>query len=156
MRVPGVRWWLVSMLALLVAVGALAAACGGSKGGSDEAKIRSRLDTFVNHFNKGDANGIISDIAPDQRKGCDPKQIEAAFAMIKGFTGGQAKITLKDVKIKSISGNTADVDVTSVLEGVGSAPATPETSSGKMSKSGGNWYIDTEGQGCQGLNMSGS
>jgi hypothetical protein len=120
-------------------LGGVAACGGGVSGGSADDKIKSRMQSFVDHLNKGDAKGLINDLAPDQRNGCNEGQIQQALGIFKGV-----KFELKDVKSKNISGNNGEAEFTVVL--AGQASDSPDTQ--KLIKSGNDWYLDNEGKSC--------
>jgi hypothetical protein len=136
----GQRWWGVmgGLALLLVLVMGGAAACGGD---DDKGKIKARAESFFNHVNKADAKGLINDLPPDIRKGCNEGDIKKAAEELKAFN-----FKMKEIKNTNVNGNnaTADITVSSTIEGKTSDDTTPQ----KFLKVDDNWYIDNEGKTC--------
>src|SRR6266511_272216 len=102
------RWKTAAILVPLLAFAALdVAACGGGGGGSDNDKVQARVRSFFDHVTKGDAKGLINDLPPDSRKGCDEGTIKQALAFVKAFD-----MKMKETKVKNNADNKPEVDIT--------------------------------------------
>jgi hypothetical protein len=134
------RFGRFAVAALAVAAIGMALACSGG-GGSDESKIKARVERAFDQASKADAKGFITNLPPDKRASCDEKQLAEALGFLKAFN-----VKLKETKVKAINGDKADISLT-VSAKIADKEET-NTSDGRMVKVNNEWYLDDEGEGC--------
>jgi hypothetical protein len=144
-------WWKVTIgLLVMLMLSMSVAACGGdddedggSSGGNDNDKMKARMESFINHLNKQDTKGLISDLPPDSRKDCKEEDVQKLFDVLKGLS---ITFKLADFKPRPIEGNNATADIKIESTAFGKSDTTDDTQ--KFVKVGNEWYFDTEGKPC--------
>lgn len=143
-------------VAALLAVAVLLAACGGSSSGSaggDQAAIKSRLNSVVNHFNSGDAKAILDgDVPASARRTCSDKDAKDVVNGARQALGG--KLSVKSIDNIQVNGSHATARV---AYGIGqSQTARAGAVTVPFVKSGG-WKLDPgDFGGCNGILPNGS
>ncbi len=149
MRMVRSRPRAVGIIGLVAVVAFVVAAC--ATGGPDQSAIRARVDSIVQNFNSGNPQGLLSDLVPADRAGCDPAKIAAAFSDVAKRSSDKARLAVTEIKVQSVENGKADVEITSVLQGVPGGDTSPNTAAATFKKVDGQWYLSLGGPGCAGF-----